>query len=660
MANFWSGFTEGFTPTYLNTRARTDRKEELDRARQQLLSDRDIVRQQRLSDMAMDRQQRVDDRDAERAYQARLTAAARKYAEDRERRKIIAAIQSTDPSVSEQARDEAFFAQPREEQEAAAYRGEAREGFKEVSPLGVESSVRPEPSQMRGDVGYRDLGDEGLWGANARAARLQKGADAAKKIRADLAVLGNQYGLVQGADEGNAPFAARIEVAKNEAAVNLARETAAATTGGTNRGKIGPRSDAALGYMATVGLDSNIREHFAERDENGKIRTDENGEIVDRIDQDTGMPEWRAYLASDAVFNELDELSKKYEEYIGVFGRKPKMLDGTPENMDDIREGRGGRNDLDDRGAAISRLQAEIDREKAEQEDDRKVALKQEMDALPKPVLAQLDKLRKAYHAEGADQQAILGNAALLLGSETGVFVAKEQAAAFLESGELAAGGVDIKPITESATQKQMRITLQDSIVKLDSLIDSSKNENWTGAVPTAKSKILDEFLQVVPGMRKHVNWERLEFRKKAGIVAFNIIKAINEESRMSDMDLKFLAPLVPTETDEYPEFQSKLKTIREMAWNKLQLQDAAAGREDVFSLEPVDFFSKLGKPSEKFGGAIVIPKGMAEPTIRTMPQYRFIGGDKTKPVTVPYIMGQEGLTDAQKFMWIKNANIGR
>ena len=51
MADFWSGFTEGFTPTYLNTRARTDRKQELDRARQQLLSDRDIVRQQRLSDM---------------------------------------------------------------------------------------------------------------------------------------------------------------------------------------------------------------------------------------------------------------------------------------------------------------------------------------------------------------------------------------------------------------------------------------------------------------------------------------------------------------------------------------------------------------------------------------------------------------------------------
>ena len=269
MANFWSGFTEGFTPTYLNTRARTDRKKELDRARQELLSDRDIVRQQRLSDMAMDRQQRVDDRDAERAYQARLTAAAQKYAEDRERRKIIAAIQSTDPSVSEQAREAAFFAQPKEDQDDAMM---ARGGFP-VEGTGIGADVvkalesrleaakekareqtddnklklaidgiielegqlefarenqagearELDPSRMKGDVGYRDLGDEGLWGANARAARLQKGADAAKKIRADLAVLGNQYGLVQGADEGNAPFAARIEVAKNEAAVNALR-----------------------------------------------------------------------------------------------------------------------------------------------------------------------------------------------------------------------------------------------------------------------------------------------------------------------------------------------------------------------------------------------------------------------------------------------------
>jgi hypothetical protein len=604
--------------------------------------------------MATDRQQRLDDLAAANARADKIIKQAEKYKEGRERRKIRAALQSFDPSVSKEAMEEAFLAQPQEEQDAAMM---ARGGFPFEGDSGEAREL--EPSRMKGKVGYPDLGEEGTWGASARAARLQVTADAAKKIRADLAAEGNKYGKVQRPDQTNSEFAAEIEVAKNEAAVNLARETSAATTGGTKRGRIGPRSDAALGYMATVGLDSNIREHFAERDENGKIRTDENGEIVDRIDQDTGMPEWRAFLASDAVFNELDELSKKYEEYIGVFGRKPKMLDGTPENMDDIREGRGGRSDLDDRGAAISRLQAEIDREKAEQEDDRKVDLAREMNKLPNKVITQLDELRKAYHAEGADQQAILGNTALLLGKETGTFVAKEQAEAFLESGILAGGevGAGVKPPTETAAERNSRRTYQGVLTRLDELLDESDKHDWTGVIPSLNAIVKDEFLPVF-GIDKYANFERASFRSTASVTAWNLVRSLNEEGRLSDKDAAYLFPLVPTVKDEKPEFRAKLSAIKSLVIDKLQLQAAGAGRTDAFSLDPVTLLKSVDQPSAEFGGVVQIPHKYAMSVIGNMPQYKFIGEDKTKPVTFGYIMGQPDLTDKQKRMWILGADI--
>ena len=531
MADFWSGFTQGFTPSYLNTRSRRDRKLELERARQELLADRDTVRQQRLGDMATDRQQRLDDRDSERAYQARLTAAATKYREDRERRKIIAAIQSTDPSVSEQARDEAFFAQPREEQEAAAYRGEAREGFKEVSPLGVESSVRPEPSQMRGDVGYRDLGEEGLWGASARAAKLQVTADAAKTIRADLAAEGNKYGLVQRQDETNSEFAAKIEVAKSEAALDLAR-------------------------------------------------------------------------------------------------RKAEAI-------------------------------AKINRGEAVEADIRKVDLQEKLDALPAPVLAQLDLLRKAYHAEGADQQAILGNTALLLGSETGAFVDKEKAEAFLESGILAGGevGAGVKPPTETAAERTQRRTFQSVLTRLDDLLDESDKHDWTGVIPSLKAKFLDEIVPVF-GIDKYADFERASFRSTASVTAWNLVRSLNEEGRLSDKDAEYLFPLVPTVKDEKPEFRAKLSAIKSLVIDKLQLQAAGAGRTDAFSLDPVTLLKSVDQPSAEFGGVVQIPHKYAMSVIGNMPQYKFIGEDKTKPVTFGYIMGQQGLTDEQKRMWILGADI--
>jgi hypothetical protein len=545
--------------------------------------------------------------------------------------------------------EEAFFAQPREEQEGAV---KDRGGFEPVDEFGYptgEPMRVVDPSRMKGKVGYPDLGEEGTWGASARAARLQVTADAAKKIRADLAAEGNKYGMVQEPGEIPAQFAQRVQVAKNEAEINLARGKAGATAGGTKRGSIGPRADATLGYIASIdaggGGDNlkNTKEYFAQRDENGVILTDENGEIVDGIDKDTGLPDWQVFLASPAVHDEMKALAGKYAEYRGVFGRSPKMLPGDVEN----------------RGAAITRLQAEIDREKAEQEDDRKIALKKEMDALPKPVLAQLDKLRKAYHAEGADQQAILGNTALLLGSETGAFVDKDQAAAFLESGILAGGevGAGVKPPTETAAERNSRRTYQGVLTRLDELLDESDKHDWTGVIPSLNAIVKDEFLPVF-GIDKYANFERASFRSTASVTAWNLVRSLNEEGRLSDKDAAYLFPLVPTVKDEKPEFRAKLSAIKSLVIDKLQLQAAGAGRTDAFSLDPVTLLKSVDQPSAEFGGVVQIPHKYAMSVIGNMPQYKFIGEDKTKPVTFGYIMGQPDLTDKQKRMWILGADI--
>ena len=586
MANFWSGFTEGFTPTYLNTRARTDRKQELDRARQQLLSDRDIVRQQRLSDMAMDRQQRVDDRDAERAYQARLTAAATKYAEDRERRKIIAAIQSTDPSVSEQARDEAFFAQPREEQEAAAYRGEAREGFKEVSPLGVESSVRPEPSQMRGDVGYRDLGDEGLWGANARAARLQKGADAAKKIRADLAAEGNKYGLVQRPDQTNSDFASKIEVAKNEAAITEARKKAAASAGGAKSINVQERATATLGFIRSIdaggGGDAlkNTRVAFAERDKNGVIIKGENGEIVDRIDEATGLPEWEVYLASETVHGEMESLAKEWSRYRAVFQKTPAMLP----------------DDVDNRGAAVARLTAEIDGElakrgtSAQQFDLQQVTIAQNPD----------DYDEKTVSAAKAYLDLKGGQVTEVYDPETGrkiVSIGKRPTG----------GGADKEPEPDE---------LDYALLKLNRLKKNlPTDKSFVGWIATAKHLIGDKVLTQAE-ITKWADEDRVQYRQDVKEFQVAYTKALNApDSRMSDNDRKLLLPLAPDVNDSPFVFQAKLNKINETVQLLKTFNESYKGQKSIWDLKPQGIMGLRRQKSE--GGKQALNDELAKLIIR-------------------------------------------
>ena len=130
----------------------------------------------------------------------------------------------------------------------------------------------------------------------------------------------------------------------------------------------------------------------------------------------------------------------------------------------------------------------------------------------------------------------------------------------------------------------------------------------------------------------------------------------MNEEGKLSETDAERILPLTPLASDDNPMFKAKLHGIRGLLVAKLKLQDAAVGREDVFSLEPVDFFSKLGNADPAHGGAIVIPKGMAAPIIKTMPQYKYIGGDESKPVTKEYISGllDEGKIDEENaILWI-------
>ncbi len=631
MANFWSGFTEGFTPTYLNTRARTDRKEELDRARQQLLSDRDIVRQQRLSDMAMDRQQRVDDRDAERAYQAKLTAAARKYAEDRERRKIIAAIQSTDPSVSEQARDEAFFAQPREEQEAAAYRGEAREGFKEVSPLGVESSVRPEPSQMRGDVGYRDLGDEGLWGANARAARLQKGADAAKKIRADLAALGNQYGLVQGADEGNAPFAARIEVAKNEAAVaqagalargeldvdliaegqrfgitrkeneppevfarrvqvakneadtTQARNMETARGGGRTNVDLIPRFENTERILASIyGVDEARRMVLFER--NKYATKDREGNLVDEIDEATGKPLWIVRLASPTVQDELKLLGEEWARYKAVFGKAPDMLE-TDKTLD-----------LDKKGASVARLKAEIEGELA-----KRGTSAQQFD---------LQQVTIAQNPDDYDEKTVSAAKAYLdlKGGQVTEVYDPETGRKIVSIGKRPTGG--------GADKEPEPSELDYALLKLNGLTKDFDYDNPSvGWIATAKNLVGDKLLTQV-GIEKWADEDRVQYRQDVAEFAVAYSKALNApDSRMSDNDRKLLLPLAPDVNDSPFVFQAKLKKVNDRVNLIRSFNAAYKGQKSIWDLKPQGIMGLRRQKSE--GGKQTLNDELAKLIIR-------------------------------------------
>jgi len=210
-------------------------------------------------------------------------------------------------------------------------------------------------------------------------------------------------------------------------------------------------------------------------------------------------------------------------------------------------------------------------------------------------------------------------------------------------------------PFEETAEERKSRLQFQHGIIRLDDLIQEADEDDFTGVFPQLKSKLLDEILPALT-IDKFADEKRMTFRHRAMILSQNLLRAMNEEGKLSETDAERILPLTPLASDDNPMFKAKLHGIRGLLVAKLKLQDAAVGREDVFSLEPVDFFSKLGNADPAHGGAIVIPKGMAAPIIKTMPQYKYIGGDESKPVTKEYISGllDEGKIDEENaILWI-------
>jgi len=215
-------------------------------------------------------------------------------------------------------------------------------------------------------------------------------------------------------------------------------------------------------------------------------------------------------------------------------------------------------------------------------------------------------------------------------------------------------------PPTETAEERKTRLQFQHGIIRLDDLIQEADDNDFTGVFPQLKSQLLDVILPALT-IDKFADEERMTFRHRASILSQNLLRALNEEGRLSETDAIRILPLTPLPNDDNPMFKAKLKGIRELLFAKLKLQDAQAGRADVFSLEPEVFFEKLGQPDDKFGGSIVIPNGLAPSVIRLMPQFKFIGGDRNKPVTAQYIkklLGEKKIDAKGAKLWIKHAEI--
>jgi hypothetical protein len=277
----------------------------------------------------------------------------------------------------------------------------------------------------------------------------------------------------------------------------------------------------------------------------------------------------------------------------------------------------------------------------------------------------QLSKLALAFKEATTDEEKrrLGGRAALLLMDRPGISLTTpltpEDGQKYLSDSVFPELGASGSP-TETAEERGRRNTYMSVLQRLDQLVAESEGNDWTGMLPSFKSKIADELLPKL-GIDKHANWDRMVFRETAGITAWNLIRGLNEEGRLSDKDAERIEPLVPSKDDDFPIFRAKLESIKSIVVDKLRLQDAGAGREDVFSLAPVDFFTKLGKADEKLGGITPIPGQFGPSIIKAMPQFKYIGGDKSKPVTAEYVAKlakNKEITPEAALLWIKHASI--
>ena len=291
-------------------------------------------------------------------------------------------------------------------------------------------------------------------------------------------------------------------------------------------------------------------------------------------------------------------------------------------------------------------------------------ALKQQVAGIVQPTQperddAKLDEYADEFDTASPDRQAQITRKAQTILSKRGDGKwTPEDVTKYLQSGQ--PPKEEVVPFKETAEERKSRLQFQHGIIRLDDLIQEADEDDFTGVFPQLKSKLLDEILPALT-IDKFSDEKRMTFRHRAMILSQNLLRALNEEGRLSETDAVRILPLTPLASDDNPMFKAKLKGIRELLVDKLKLQDAGAGREDVFSLEPADFFSKLGRPDKRLGGVIVIPEGMAPSIIKLMPQYRYIGGDKSKPVTTDYIGGlfHEGKIDENAAtLWIHHLGL--
>ena len=695
MARFWGDVARGFGPAYAASTARTDRRTAAELAQANLLAQREIQGRNRAEDIETRKRNRAEDIEALKKYRAAEYERLLQAQEDAIARKDEVALRNAQIAL------ESFDADIRAQVETAV--PPLITGVEKL-PVPPEYAGSPELIRDIRESLEAERGEKPLTSVLAQAMKGKRLQDAravveAQRHQENLAKLKIQANKEAAAAQVTATkTAADAErSAKKDAALLLAASQV--TLANVNHGNNVKRLDAANVFSVqnaktaadsldkradaaekhAILLQTNQFESQTDRD-NARVAAEKLRDESNAA-QDLAAKLDAAYLSSGAVLKDNEKLQyrdaalqKDYPKMLEILAKaKPlaeeKKMEAEGAQAKELKEAIPGAaapqlsakdaialqsaftpEEQEAYNAATPKRERELPAaaQKRKEEAEQAHELKLKGTSAPSQPPTSVEERRNARLIEIADaypnatpkvKSNLERQAQVLLSADRDAMLPMDDVRKWILTG---APGVSkaVDAPTESPTQKQMRITLQDSIVKLDDLISKSQDENWTGVVPTVKSKVMDEFLQMIPGMRKHVNWERLEFRKKAGIIAFNIIKAINEESRMSDLDLKFLAPLVPRETDEYPEFQVKLKGIRSMAWSKLQLQDASVGKERVLSLPPEQFFKKMADEAKLEPGIPrVIPLPLAPSVIKFGPQFKYKGTISAQGIFQPQVV---------------------
>ena len=352
----------------------------------------------------------------------------------------------------------------------------------------------------------------------------------------------------------------------------------------------------------------------------------------------------------------------------------PVEFEGSPGMMEGIREslaGEKGEIPLGNRlamaakGARLQKIKDDIAKEK--RTDAASIRLKGAVPgAAPKEPPTSVEerrntrllKIAKDYPAADAKGKSDLERQAQVLLSEgREQFMPMDKVREWIKTGEPGAAEGEGLP-KETATEKEERTKRLAMLKSMDELLLTAKEKDWTGLVPGLESEFFDKLLPKA-GLDKYANIARLQFRNTLGPTAYSIAREMLQEARMTDKDWIFLKDFTPLPTDEKPEVVAKLQAVSDLVRAKLSIADKRAGRHDLFQLEPSDFFNQMDQPNEKFGGAITVPSEIAPAVIRHAPQFQYVGGDKSKPISAADIIKMvkdKVITEKQGMMWLKNA----